>query len=311
MSELQPYAIQITTCVASSSVAADMSSHSFSMQDLQSFMHVHRCRICSCNNDLRSHNAGPAASDSSSSAEPVSDNSQSRRQHLYGPGLVQCPNLSNISTQTTGHLQAQPFNHSPTYLAAQHVTPAPTLIQGTSLAPFTTYGGFPGSFPHSTTLPQATTYVVVSGTSPKRAASPSDKYVAAVVQDAQGNSQRVTVPASAISTGGPSYVLPATTAIPTHPMTSFIGPQNVFGTAPQHSYLQANPFAQPLAGMPMGSMLGVSGVWPSMGLNLPTPFGMTQPALNAVQIPAPLLPSMHVVHDKSHCMSATANVRIY
>lgn len=254
----------------------------------------------------------PAASDSSSSAEPVSDNSQTvsaRAQQLLGAGLAPCPNLSTISTQTAGHLPAQPFKHSPTYLATQHVTPAPTLVHSASLAPFTTYGGFPGSFSHATSLPQATTYVVVSGNSPKRAASPSDKYVAALVQDAQGNSQRVTVPASAISTGGPSYVLPATTAIPANPMTSFIGPQCGFGTAPQHSFLPSNPFAQPVAGM--GSMFGMPGVWPSMALNLPAPFGMTQPALNAVQLQAPLLPSLHVVQDKSHCMSATANVRIY
>ena len=185
-------------------------------------------------------------------------------------------------------------------------------MHGTSLAPFTTYSGFPGSFPHSSTLQQATTYVVVSGTSPKRAASPSDKYVAAVVQDAQGNSQHVTVPASAISTGGPSYVLPATSTIPVNPMAPFLGPQTIgFGTSPQHSFLQPNPFLQTLPGM--GSMLGGPNVWPSMGLSLPAPFGITQPALNAMQRfqTTPLLPSMHVVQDKSHCVSATGNVRIY
>lgn len=256
--------------------------------------------------------AGPAASDSSSSADVVSDNSQTlsaRAQSIQAQGLVPCPNLSNISTQTNGHIQAQPFNHSPTYLATQHMTPAPTLMNGTSLAPFNTYGGFPGSFPHSSAL-QPTTYVVVSD-SPKRAASATDKYVAAVVQDAQGNSQHVTVPASAISTGGPSYVLPATSTIPVNHMGPFLGPQTIgFGTLSQHSFLQPNAFAQPMAGL--GSMLGVPGVWPSMGLSLPAPFGIAQPASSAMQrFPAPLLPSMHVIPDKSHCVSATANVRIY
>ena len=56
-------------------------------------------------------------------------------------------------------------------------------------------------------------YVVVGGQSPRHPSS-SDAYVTAVVQDVQGKAQHVTVPASAICTGGPSVVLAASTAVP-------------------------------------------------------------------------------------------------
>ena len=188
----------------------------------------------------------------------------------------------------------------------------PTLIQGAGLAPFTTYGGFPGSYPHAPSLQAPTTYVVVSGNSPKRAASPSDKYVAAVVQDAQGNSQHVTVAASAISTGGPSYVLPATSTIPVTYPAPFLGQQTLgFGAAPPGAYVQSNGFAQPFPGM--APLLATPGAWPGMGLSLPTTFGISQPALSGVQrFQSPLLPGVQLnMQDKTHCVTAASNVRIY
>ncbi|KAA6427556.1 MAG: hypothetical protein FRX49_02219 [Trebouxia sp. A1-2] len=228
-------------------------------------------------------------STASDSSEVVSDNShqmsaQPPVSHI--PPSTSFQNLTRVCTQPSIHLQTQSYNPSPTYINAQHLTPSPTVIHS-SITPFTTYG-YPSGYT-SGSLSPATTYVVVSGNSPKRSAGPSDKYVAAVVQDAQGNSQHVTVAASAISTGGPSYVLPTTLAVPFTPLNPMANPmahslaatqQTVaFGGAAQHVLTPGVTYAHSMAGLgPMG--LGSAGGLSAMGLGLSSTFGMTQAGYN-------------------------------
>ena len=253
----------------------------------------------------------PAASDSS---EVVSDNSQQMSaqpimSRMQAPAPIH--NLTRICTQPNLHMQSQPFNPSSAYLQTQHLTPSPPVIHN-SITPFTTYGFPTGYTPAS--LSPATSYVVVSGSSPKRAVSPSDKYVAAVVQDAQGNSQHVTVAASAISTGGPSYVLPTTLAVPFTPL-NIMTSQHAFamGTAAQHFINPMGPYGATLAGLGPMTLGGSAGGLSAMGLGLSSNFGITQAGYNLLpRAPPAMIPSIHVsVQDKAHCVAPSTNVRIY
>ncbi|DBA97261.1 TPA: hypothetical protein ACH3X1_015008 [Trebouxia sp. C0004] len=270
------------------------------------------------------------ASTASDSSEVVSDNShqmsaQPPASHIQPSASFH--NLTRVCTQPSIHLQTQSYNASPTYINAQHLTPSPTVIHS-SINPFTTYGyssGYTSGYT-SGSLSPATTYVVVSGNSPKHSAGPSDKYVAAVVQDAQGNSQHVTVAASAISTGGPSYVLPTTLAVPFTPLNpmansmahSLAATQQTiaFGGTAQHVLTPGVTYAHSMAGLgPMG--LGSAGGLSAMGLGLSSNFGMTQAGYNILpRVPltmAPsMVPSMQVnPQDKAQCIGSSTNVRIY
>lgn len=233
-------------------------------------------------------------------------------------------NLTRVCTQPSIHLQTQSYNPSPTYINAQHLTPSPPTVIHSSITPFTTYG-YPSGYT-SGSLSPATTYVVVSGNSPKCSAGPSDKYVAAVVQDAQGNSQHVTVAASAISTGGPSYVLPTTLAVPFTPLNPMANPMAhslaatqqtiAFGGGAQHILTPGVAYAHSMAGLgPMG--LGSAGGLSAMGLGLSSNFGMTQAGYNILpRVPltmAPsMIPSMQVnPQDKAQCLASSTNVHIY
>lgn len=256
--------------------------------------------------------AAPAASDSS---EVVSDNSQHLSaqpiiSHIQPPASLQ--NLTHICTKPDLQVQSQPYHPSASYLQPppQHISPP--VIQS-SITPFTTYG-YPSGYASASSLSPATAYVVVSGTSPKRALSPSDKYVAAVVQDAQGNSQHVTVAASAISTGGPSYVLPTTLAVPFAPINP-MAPQHAFamnGSA-QHIIHPLRPYGQTMSGFGGALGLGSAGAFSAMGLGLSSNFGVTQAGYNLLpQAPPTMIPSIHVnLQDKAHCVAPSTNVRIY
>ena len=260
------------------------------------------------------HRAAPAASDSS---EVVSDNSQQLSaqpiiSHIQAPASLQ--NLTHICTKPNLPMQSQPFHPPSSYLqpAPQHISPSPSVIHS-SITPFTTYG-YPSGYASAGNLSPATTYVVVSGTSPKRAVSPSDKYVAAVVQDAQGNSQHVTVAASAISTGGPSYVLPTTLAVPFAPMNPF-ATQHTFAVngSAQHLIHPLGPYGQTMTGFGGALGLGSAGGFSAMGLGLSSNFGVTQAGYNLLpQAPPTMIPSIHVnLQDKAHCVVPSTNVRIY
>lgn len=264
----------------------------------------------------------PAARTASDSSEVVSDNSH---QMSAQPPVNQIQasasfhNLKRVCTQPKIPLQTQTFHPSPAFIHAQHLTPSPPVIHS-SITPFTTYG-YPTGYP-SGSLSPATTYVVVSGTSPKQSAGPCDKYVAAVVQDAQGNSQHVTVAASAISTGGPSYVLPTTLAVPFTPVNPMANPLTVaqqtlaFGGNAQHLLTPGLAFAQSmgdLGHMGLGSAAGLS----AMGLGMSSNFGLTQAGYNLLPSGPPamvpsIIPNMQVnVPDKAQCIGHSANVRIY
>ena len=267
-----------------------------------------------------------AASTASDSSEVVSDNShqmsaQPPVSHIQPSASFQ--NLTRVCTQPSICLQTQSYNPSPTYINAQHLTPSPTVIHS-SITPFTTYG-YPSGYT-SGSLSPATNYVVVSGNSPKRSAGPSDKYVAAVVQDAQGNSQHVTVAASAISTGGPSYVLPTTLAVPFTPLNPMANPMAhslaatqqtiAFGGTAQHVLTPGVTYAHSMAGLgPMG--LGSAGGLSAMGLGLSSHFGMTQAGYNILpRVPFTMAPSMVPSlqvnpQDKAQCTGSSTNVRIY
>ena len=204
---------------------------------------------------------------------------------------------------------------------APHLTPSPTVIHS-SITPFTTYG-YPSGY-SSGSLSPAAAYVVVSG-SPRGSAGPADKYVAAVVQDAQGHSQHVTVAASAISTGGPSYVLPTTLALPLTPMAnpmvnSMANPMAThqtlaFGNSAQHILSPAVAFTQNMTGLGHMGCLGPPGILPAMGLGMSSNFGLTsQAGYNLLPRVLPtMVPSIHHinVHDKAHCVAPSTNVRIY
>lgn len=219
--------------------------------------------------------------------------------------------LTHICTKPNLQLQSQPYHPAASYLQPQHITHSPPVIHS-SITPFTTYGHPTGYA--SGSLSPATTYVVVSGTSPTRAVSPSDKYVAAVVQDAQGNSQHVTVAASAISTGGPSYVLPTTLAVPFTPINPMAS-QHAFamGGSAQHLINPFGPYGQTMTGFGGALGLGSAGGFSTMGLGLSSNFGVTQAGYNLLpQAPPTMIPSMHVnLQDKAHCVVPSTNVRIY
>ncbi|KAL3133083.1 hypothetical protein ABBQ38_006985 [Trebouxia sp. C0009 RCD-2024] len=253
----------------------------------------------------------PAASDSS---EVVSDNSQQLSaqpiiSHMQTPASF--PNLTHICTKSN-LVQSQPYHPSAPYLHPQHVSCSPPVIHS-SITPFTTYGCPPG-YATAGSLSPAAAYVVVSGTSPKRAVSPTDQYVAAVVQDAQGNSQHVTVAASAISTGGPSYVLPTTLAVPFAPLNP-MATQHAFavnGSAQQFIH-SLGPYGQTMTGFGGALGLGSAGGFSAMGLGLSSNFGLTQAGYNLLpQAPPTIIPSIHVnLQDKAQCMGSATNVRIF
>lgn len=228
--------------------------------------------------------------------------------HMQAPASMH--NLTHLCTKPNLQLQSQSFNPSAPYPQAPHLTPSPPVIHS-SITPFTTYG-YPSGY-SSSSLSPATTYVVVSGSSPKRAVSPSDKYVAAVVQDAQGISQHVTVAASAISTGGPSYVLPTTLAVPFAPVNP-MAPQHAFAmsSAAQHFMSPVGPYGQTMAGLGPMAMGAQAGGFSAMGLGLSSTLGVTQAGYNLLpRAPPAMIPSIHVnVQDKAHCISPS-NVRIY
>ena len=258
--------------------------------------------------------AAPAASDSS---EVVSDNSQQLSaqpiiSHIQAPASLQ--NLTHICTKPNMQMHSQPYHPPSSYLqpAPQHISPSPSVIHS-SITPFTTYG-YPSGYASAGSLSPATTYVVVSGTSPQRGVSSSDKYVAAVVQDAQGNSQHVTVAASAISTGGPSYVLPTTLAVPFAPMNP-LATQHAFamnGSA-QHIIHPLGPYGQTMTGVGGALGLGSAGGFSATGLGLSSNFGVTQAGYNLLpQAPPTMIPSIHVnLQDQAHCVVPSSNVRIY
>ena len=209
-------------------------------------------------------------------------------------------------------MQSQPYHPPASYLqpSPQHISPS---VIHSGITPFTTYG-YPSGFAPAGSLSPANAYVIVSGTSPKRAVSPSDKYVAAVVQDAQGNSQHVTVAASAISTGGPSYVLPTTLAVPFAPINP-MARQNAFamsGSA-QHIITPLGPYGQSMTGFGGALGLGSAGGFSTMGLGLSSNFGVTQAGYNLLpQAPPTMIPSIQVsLQDKAHCVVPSTNVRIY
>lgn len=259
--------------------------------------------------------AAPAASDSS---EVVSDNSQQLSvqpiiNHMQAPASLQ--SLTHVCSKPHLQVQSQPYHPPSSYLQApsQHVSPSPSVIHHNSITPFTTYG-YPSGYAPAGSLSPATTYVVVSGTSPKRVGSPSDKYVAAVVQDAQGNSQHVTVAASAISTGGPSYVLPTTLAVPFAPINP-MATQHAFamnGSA-QHIFTPMGPYGQTVPGFGGALGLGSAGGFSATGLGLSSNFGVTQAGYNLLPQALPtMIPSIHVnLQDKAHCVVPTPNVHIY
>lgn len=259
-----------------------------------------------------------AASTGSDSSEVVSDNSQhmSALPHVSQiQASASIQSLTHICTQPNIHMQTQSYTPSPTYLQAQHLTPSPPVIHS-SITPFTTFG-YPTGYASAGSVSPATTYVVVSGNSPKRSAGPADKYVAAVVQDAQGNSQHVTVAASAISTGGPSYVLPTTLAVPFTPLNSMAHAmptqQIAFGnTAQQFIAPVGPPFGPSMAGFgPMS--LGAGGGLSSLGLGMSSNFGLTQAGYNLLpRMPPTMVPSIQLnLQDKPHHVASSTNVRIY
>ena len=220
-------------------------------------------------------------------------------------------NLCQIGTKPNLQLQSQGYNPSAPFLQAPHLTPSPPVMHS-SITPFTTYGCPTGYT--SSSLSPATTYVVVSGSSPKRAISSSDQYVAAVVQDAQGNSQHVTVAASAISTGGPSYVLPTTLAVPFAPINPMAS-HHSFGMtgAAQQFMTPMGPCGQTMTGLGPMALGGQAGGFSAMGLGLSSTLGVTQAGYNLLpRAPPTLVPSIHVnVQDKAHCIGPPTNVRIY
>lgn len=255
--------------------------------------------------------AAPAASDSS---EVVSDNSQQLStqpiSHIQAPASFQ--NLTHICTKPNLQVQSQSYHPSASYLHPQHVSCSPPVIHS-SITPFTTYGCPPG-YASAGSLSPAAAYVVVSGSSPKRAVSPTDKYVAAVVQDAQGNSQHVTVAASAISTGGPSYVLPTTLAVPFAPLNP-MATQHAFAmnNSAQHIITPLGPYGPTMTGFGGALGLGSAGGFSGLGLGLSSNFGVTQAGYNLLpQAPPTIIPSIHVsLQDKAHCVGPATNVRIY
>lgn len=210
-------------------------------------------------------------------------------------------------------MQAQSFAPSTSYVQAQaqHIAPSPPVIHS-SITPFTTYG-YPTGYA-SGSLSPATAYVVVSGSSPKRAVSPSDRYVAAVVQDAQGISQHVTVAASAISTGGPSYVLPTTLAVPFTPLDP-MATQHAFAMSgsTQHIITPLGPYNQGMPGLGPLGLTGSAGGYSAMGLGLPGNFGLSQAGYNLLpRGPPTMIASIQVnMQDKSQCIGPSTNVRIY
>jgi hypothetical protein len=141
-------------------------------------------------------------------------------------------------------------------------------------------------------LAPTTTYVVVGGQSPRHPSS-RDAYVAAVVQDVQGKSQHITVPASAICTGGPSVVLAASTGVPVT-------------TTAQQQVMQSTLIGTqtaPLTGSVAGNLAVISGftagtAFPNMGLssmpNLTAQGGLTSFA-NSSQTANAGVPSIRFV----------------
>ena len=229
--------------------------------------------------------------------------------HIQVPASL--PTLTHISTKPNLQVQSQPYHPPASYLQPpQHISPS---VIHSSITPFTTYG-YPSAYAPAASLPPATAYVVVSGTSPKRALSPSDKYVAAVVQDAQGNSQHVTVAASAISTGGPSYVLPTTLAVPFAPINPMATQHALaMNGSAQHVIAPLGPYGQTMTSFGGALGLGSAGGLSAMGLGLSSNFGVTQAGYNLLpQAPPSVIPSVHVnLQDKAHCVVPSTNVRIY